>query len=84
MSRAWAIFLALHKKLDTYFAYLVAASTAAQAGWSDFEVYVPNKLRHWIIGTAAVIVFAGHIVKAVKDVDAMLTAQDAPPDASAK
>ena len=71
MNRFWAIFVQLHKKLDTYFAYLVATSTALQAGWPDFELYVPNKLRHWVIGAATVIVLAGHILEAVRRVNAM-------------
>ena len=70
MSRFWAIFVAFHKKTDVYFAYLVAISTTLQASWDDFEKYVPAKLRHWIIGTATVVVVAGHILEAVRRVNA--------------
>lgn len=70
MTQFWAVFLALHKKIDIYFAYLIAISTTLQASWDDFEKYVPNKLRHWVIGTATVVVVAGHILEAVRRVNA--------------
>lgn len=70
MTRFWEIFVAVHKRLDMYFAYLVAISTTLQASWDDFENYVPNKLRHWIIGSATLVVVAGHILEAVRRVNA--------------
>lgn len=73
-SRTWAILAVLHKKVDTYFAYLVAASVALQEGWANFEAYVPVRLRHIVLGMAAGFVLAGHIWDAVKRVNAMLDA----------
>jgi hypothetical protein len=75
VSRFWQIFGVLHKRLDIYYAYLIATSTALQAGWGDFEHYVPPALRHWIVGTFTVIVAANHIVEAVRRVN---RAEDGP------
>jgi hypothetical protein len=84
MTRFWEIFVTLHKKLDIYFAYLIAISTTLQASWEDMQTYIPDKLRHWVIGTATVIVVAGHILEAVRRVnarssdDAEITGKDRP------
>jgi hypothetical protein len=62
----WVIFIALHKRIDIYYAELIALSTGLQAGWSDLQFYVPDTMRHWIIGSATAIVAVNHIIEAVR------------------
>lgn len=77
MKRFWEVFVTLHKKLDIYFAYLIAISTTLQASWDDMQTYIPDKLRHWVIGAATVVVVAGHILEAVRRVNARSDANEA-------
>lgn len=52
-----------HKTLPVYFCYLVGLSVTLQSAIPDLAEYIPDKLRHWVIGVATVIVFADKIVR---------------------
>ena len=58
-----------HKTLTVWFAYLVAASISLQEFGGSLNEYVPPKVRHWVMGVAAVTVVADKIRRSVVKVD---------------
>lgn len=52
-----------HKTLPIYFCYLVGLSVTLQSAIPDLAAYIPDKLRHWVIGVATCIVFIDKIVR---------------------
>jgi len=45
-----------HKTMTVWFAYLVAASISLQEFGGSLNDYVPVKIRHWVMGCAALAV----------------------------
>lgn len=52
-----------HKTLPVYFCYLVGISVTLQSAVPDLADYIPNKVRHWVIGIATGVVFVDKIIR---------------------
>lgn len=50
-----------HKSLPVYYFYLVGLSVTLQSTIPDLGDYIPEKLRHWVIGIATLIVFVDKV-----------------------
>ena len=64
-----ATLTAAHKTLTVWFAYLVAASISLQEFGGSLNEYVPAKVRHWVMGGAAIAVVADKVRRSVVKVD---------------
>jgi hypothetical protein len=64
--RLWSLTVEVHKHLDTYLGYLVAASITLQESWAQMDDYIPAKWRHAILAAAVFIVWLDRTRRAVK------------------
>lgn len=67
-SRYKRIAIEMHKQVALWYSYLVALSVTLQESWSQLDDYVPPKARHWVIGTATIIVIADKALQAARRV----------------